>query len=74
MQLAGSVDISIAVWMRYITLKLFWRTLENDLMKMTLFHIFHKVFYKNFVILVFWNKYSPFLPIFIMIDSKLDAI
>ena len=64
MQMAGSVEVSIAVWSRYIALKLFWRTLKNDVIKGPLFHIFHQVFYKNFVILVVWNKYSPFVTIF----------
>ena len=28
--MVGSVEVSIAVWWRYISLKLFWRTLENE--------------------------------------------
>ena len=39
-------------------------------MKGPLFYTFHRAFYKNFVI-VFWNKYSPFVAIFIMIAWKL---
>ena len=70
MQMAGTVEVYIVVWLRYITLKLFWRTLENVVMKGPLFHTFHHAFYKNFVI-VFWNKYSPFVAIFIMIAWKL---
>ena len=42
MQTTESVDISIAVWSRYITLKLLWRALENDVIKGPLFHIFEK--------------------------------
>ena len=53
MQMAGSVEVSIAAWSRNIILKLFSRTLENDVTKKSLFHTFHQVFYKNFVILVF---------------------
>ena len=70
MQMAGSVEVSIVVWSRYITLN----ALKNfdDLIKGPLFYTFHQVFYKNFVILKFWNKSSPFAPIFIMIDWKLD--
>ena len=49
-------------------------TLENDDIKGPLFHIFHQAFYKNFVILVFLNKYTPFVPIFTMIDWKLGPI
>ena len=64
----------IVVWSRYITLKLFWRALENDVKKVTLLHNFHQAFYKNIVILVFWNKYSPFAPIFIIIEWKLGPI
>ena len=74
MQMVGSVDVSIVVWSRYITLKLFWRTLENDVIKGRLFHTFHQAIYKKFVILVFWNKYSPFVPIFIMIDWNLGPV
>ena len=32
---------------------------------------FHQAFYKNFVILVFWKKYSAFVPFFIITDWKL---
>ena len=39
-----------------------------------LFHTFHQTFYKNFVIFVFWSKYSPFAPILIMIDCNLDLM
>ena len=74
MQMAGSVEVSIVVWSRYITLKLFWRTLKNDVIKGPLFHTFHQAFYKTFVILVFWNKKPLFVPIFIMIDWKLSSI
>ena len=28
--MVGSAEVSIAVWWRYISLKLFWRTLENE--------------------------------------------
>ena len=69
-----SVEVSIVVWSHYITLKSFWRTLENDVIKRLLFHIFHQAFYKYFLILAFWNKYSPFAPIFIMLDSKRGPI
>ena len=69
-----SLEVSIVVWSHYITLKLFWRTLENDVIKGLLFHIFHQAFYKYFLILVFWNKYSPFAPIFIMLNSKRGPI
>ena len=41
MQMARSVEVSIVVWSRYITLKLFWRTLENDVIKGSLLYIFH---------------------------------
>ena len=51
MQIAGSVEVSVVVWSQYITLKLFWRTLENDVIKWPLFHASHKAFYKNFIIL-----------------------
>ena len=37
MQTTESIDISIAVWSRYITLKLLWRALENDVIKGSLF-------------------------------------
>ena len=30
MRMAVSVEVSIVVWSQYITLELFWRTLEND--------------------------------------------
>ena len=33
-------------------------------------HAFHQSFYKDFVVLVFWNKYCPFVTIFIMTDWK----
>ena len=74
MQMAGSVEVSIAAWSRNVILKLFSRTLENDVTKKSLFHTFHQAFYKNFVILVFWNKDSPFGPISIMTDWKLGPI
>ena len=69
--MAGSLKVFIVVWSRYITLNLFWRTLENDVINGPLFDTIHEAFYKNFAILVFWNKYSPFVPVFIMIDWKL---
>ena len=28
--MVGSAEVSIAVWWRYISMKLFWRTLENE--------------------------------------------
>ena len=43
-QMAGSVEVSIVVWSRYITLKLFRRKLKNDVMKRPLFHNFHQAF------------------------------
>ena len=58
MQMAGSAEVSIVIWSQYISLKLFLRTLENDVIKWPLFHTFRQAFYKSFVILVFWNKYS----------------
>ena len=67
MQMAENVEVSIVVWLPCIILKLFWRTLENEVIKWPLFHLFHQAFYKNFVIFVFSNKYSPFALIFIMI-------
>ena len=66
--MAESVDISVVVWSCYITLKLFSRTLENDVIKASLFHIFCEIFFKSFVILVFRNTHSPYIPILIMID------
>ena len=69
--MTGSVEVSIVIWSRYITLKLLWRTLENDVIKGPLLHIVHQPFYKKFVISVFWNKYSPFVPIFIMAEGIL---
>ena len=42
-----SVEVSIVVWSPYITLKLFWRTLENYIIKGHLFHIFGLAFYKK---------------------------
>ena len=72
MQMTWSAEVSIVVWSRYITLKLFWRTLENGVIKGHLFLISHQEFHKNFVILVFRNKYYLFLSIFIMIDWKLS--
>ena len=60
MKMARSIDVFI-VWLRYITLKRFWRTLENDAIKGP-FHTFHQIFYKDFVLLVFWNKYYSFVP------------
>ena len=74
MLMARSVEVSIVVWSRYIILKLFWKTFKNDVIKGPLFHTFHQAFYKTFVILVFWNKKSLFVPIFIMIDWKLGPI
>ena len=65
MPIAGSVEVFIAVWSRYITLKLLWKTLKYDAIKGPLFHTFHQAFYKNFAISVFRNRYSPFVPIFI---------
>ena len=56
LQMAGSAEVSIVVWSQYITLKLFWGTLENDVIQGPLFHTSHYAFHKNFVILVFWNK------------------
>ena len=70
MQMAGGVEVSIVVWSRYITLRLFWRTLKNEVIKGPLSHMFHQAFYKTFVNLRFWNKESSFAPIFIMIDWK----
>ena len=66
--MAENIEVSIVVWSRYISLKLFWRTLENNAIKGPQFHTFHQALYKDFVILVFSSKYSPFLPIFIMTD------
>ena len=74
MQMAESVEVSIVASSRCITLKLFWRTLENDVKKGTLFHNFLQAFYKNLVTLVFWNKHSPFVSIFMMTDWKLVLI
>ena len=70
------IEVSIVVWLRHITLKLLWRTLENDVVpvKVPLFHTFQQTFLKKFVILVFFNKYSPFVTIFIMIYWKLGPI
>ena len=73
MQMARSEKVSIIVWSRYITLKLFW-ILEIDVIKGRLFHIFHPTFYKYFAILAFSNKYSPFVPIFIITDPRLAPI
>ena len=56
--MAGSVEVFVVVWSQYITLKLFWRTLEN--------YASQEAFLKNFVILVFWNNYSPFVWFFIL--------
>ena len=74
MQIAEIVEISIVVWSRYNTLKLFWIALENDVLNGARSHTFHQAFYKNFVTLLFWNKYSPFVSISIMIDWKLGPI
>ena len=68
MQMAVSVEVSVVISSRYIPLKLLWGILENDIIKVFLIHIFHQAFYKNFVILVFRNEYSPFVPIFLMTD------
>ena len=46
MQMAGSVEVSIVVWLQYITVKLFWRALENDVIKGVLFQTFHQAYYK----------------------------
>ena len=70
----GSLEVYIVVLSWYIILKLFWRTLENDFIKEPLLHTIHQAFYKNFVILLFWNKRSPFVSIFIMIDWKFGLI
>ena len=70
----GSLEVSVVVSSWYIILKLFWRTLENDFIKGPLLHTIHQAFYKNFVILLFWNKRSSFVPIFIMIDWKFGLI
>ena len=72
--MVGSVEVSIIVWSIYITLKLFWKTFENGIIRGPLFHTLHKELFKYFVILRFWNKYSPFVPIFIMPDWKLFPI
>ena len=56
MKMAGSVEASIIVWSRYITLKLFWRTFKNVVIKGPLFHTSHHAFYKAFVILVIRKK------------------
>ena len=68
-QMIESEEVSIVVWSRCITLKLFWRKLENDFIRRPRFHTFHQIFYKNVVILVFWNKYFPLVPIFIMVKT-----
>ena len=57
MQMAGIIEVSIVIWSRYITLKLFWITLENDVIKCPLFYTFYHTLYKKFVILVFWSNY-----------------
>ena len=49
--MTGKVELSIVVWLQYITLKLFGRTLENDVIKGSRFHSL--VFYKTFLYLVF---------------------
>ena len=53
MQMGGSVEVSIVVWSQYITLKLFRRTLENDVIRGHLFHTIHQAIYKDFAIVVF---------------------
>ena len=46
MQMAETAEVSIVVWSRYIALKLFRRTLENDIMG-PCFTLFTRN-YKNF--------------------------
>ena len=36
--------------------------------------IFHQAFYKNLLILMFWNKYYEFITISITIDWKFGPI
>ena len=72
--MTGSLEVSIAAWSQYIILKLFWKTLENNVIKGPLFHTYPWALYKKLVILVFWYKYSLFVPIFIATDWKRDQI
>ena len=76
LKMTGIVEVSIVTWLQYIIMKPFSRALENDIIKGPLFNTFDQAFYnyKSFVISVFWNKYSSFVPIFIMIDWKLVPI
>ena len=53
MQIAEIVEVSIVVWSRYNTLKLFLIALENDVLNGARSHTFHQAFYKNFVTLLF---------------------
>ena len=46
MQMAGSVEFSIVVRSRYITLELFRQALENDAIKDPLFHTSNQHFTK----------------------------
>ena len=57
-QMPGSAKVSIVVWSRHVALKLFWRTLENDVIKGSLFHTFHQTFYKKF------SKFSVLKQVF----------
>ena len=43
---------------RYITLKLFWRTFQNDVIKEPLFQTFPQALHKTLTILAFWNKHQ----------------
>ena len=45
--MVGSVEVSIIVWSIYITLKLFWKTFENGIIRGPLFHSFHHAFDKH---------------------------
>ena len=66
-----SLELSSAVSLGYIALKLLSRIWESDVKKETLFHIFLHIFYKNFKILVLRYNLSHFVPNFIKIDKTL---
>ena len=45
--MVSSLELSIVVWSRYISLKLLRRIRESDVKEASLFHSFLQIFYKN---------------------------
>ena len=74
MYMVPSLEISFAVLLRYISLKLLWRIWESDVKEGPMFHIFPQIFYKNFKTLVLHYNLFYFVPIFKKLDEKLVKI